>query len=84
MRPRRLAALAVIGGLLPLSAAAPAFGGSATVCQENGLFPHAEDARYFYHCAGHGAHLKKCPADLRFDPQLRVCDSPERADVPRA
>ncbi|WP_019545022.1 carbohydrate-binding module family 14 protein [Streptomyces sulphureus] len=88
MRPRRLAtvaALAVAGALLPLPAlaAATAFGGPAPVCQENGLFPHAEDARYFHHCSGHRPHLKKCPANLRFDPQLRVCAYAKKANTPR-
>lgn len=49
-------------------------------CPEyQGLFPHPEDCQKFIHCDHGVAHVKNCPSDLHFNPQLKVCDWPYSA-----
>ncbi|XP_022257598.1 uncharacterized protein LOC106473456 [Limulus polyphemus] len=49
------------------------------VCPEPvGLFPH-KDCTKFIHCDHGVPHIKDCPADLHFNPKLKVCDWPNRA-----
>lgn len=49
-------------------------------CRSNGLFPHLSDCRKFFSCTPWGPVLMHCPAGLHFNPQLLICDWPNRAE----
>ncbi|WP_407940779.1 carbohydrate-binding module family 14 protein [Nonomuraea antri] len=46
--------------------------------QEGELFPDPDDPAAFYHCSDGIVWWKRCPAGLHLDPDLRVCDFPDR------
>ncbi|XP_037775740.1 uncharacterized protein LOC119572876 [Penaeus monodon] len=45
----------------------------------SGLFPHPKDCTKWVHCDHFIPYVKDCPANLHFNPTLKVCDWPWRA-----
>ncbi|MFF3216943.1 carbohydrate-binding module family 14 protein [Streptomyces sp. NPDC002886] len=89
----RLAASALLAaGALCL----PAYGASAQPvsvsptaadpqCRKEGdLLPHPSDPGKFIHCSHGVGYVKDCPSILHFNPDLLVCDWPEKAGNPAA
>ncbi|XP_049830886.1 uncharacterized protein LOC126272229 [Schistocerca gregaria] len=53
---------------------------SATCQGASGPFPNPNSCRSFLQCEpSGGATVIPCPANLEFNPNLKVCDFPERA-----
>jgi len=48
--------------------------------EDEGLFPDPTDCKKFYQCFNHLAWQSKCPADLYFNPILKVCDYKDNVD----
>jgi len=48
--------------------------------EDEGLFPDPTDCTKFYQCFNHLAWQSKCPADLYFNPILKVCDYKDNVD----
>merc|ERR1711973_970394 len=48
--------------------------------EEEGLYPNPTDCSKFYQCFNHVAWAGQCPANLYFNPSLKVCDFPEKVD----
>jgi len=48
--------------------------------EDEGLFPSPTDCKKFYQCFNHTAWQSLCPADLYFNPILKVCDFKENVD----
>ncbi|XP_042889208.1 uncharacterized protein LOC122264399 [Penaeus japonicus] len=44
-----------------------------------GDFPHPKDCTKWVHCDHFTPHVKDCPANLHFNPTLKVCDWPAKA-----
>ncbi|GAA2637915.1 carbohydrate-binding module family 14 protein [Actinomadura fulvescens] len=73
------------GPVLAHTAASAAAAGPASPCPRvQGLFANPDDPHSFYHCDHGIAYLKRCPANLHFNPILLVCDWPENAGNPAA
>ncbi|KAH1006509.1 hypothetical protein HUJ05_007238 [Dendroctonus ponderosae] len=53
--------------------------GASDSCRSNGMFPHPSECGKFFSCTPWGPVLMHCPAGLHFNPQLHICDWPNRA-----
>uniref|UniRef100_A0AAR5P6D9 Chitin-binding type-2 domain-containing protein n=2 Tax=Dendroctonus ponderosae TaxID=77166 RepID=A0AAR5P6D9_DENPD len=53
--------------------------GASDSCRSNGMFPHTSECGKFFSCTPWGPVLMHCPAGLHFNPQLHICDWPNRA-----